>query len=59
MGAKYLCPLLMESFDLKIDKAFKRNVINAFRILIMDEEIKSYIRLLSDVLDDYSRMTLL
>lgn len=55
--AKYICPLLMGSFDLKIDKRFKRNVKNAFRILIIDEDIKSYIRLLSTVLDDYNRLT--
>ncbi|HOL92309.1 MAG TPA: hypothetical protein PK215_08595 [Clostridiales bacterium] len=55
--AKYLCPLLMESFGLKIDRRFKRNVTKVFRILIMDEEIKSFIGLLSAVLDDYRKLT--
>jgi hypothetical protein len=55
--AKYICPLLMKSFDLKIDRAFKRNVKNAFRILIQDEEIRSYIELLSSILDDYKKLT--
>lgn len=54
--AKYLCPLLMEPFGLKIDRRFRRNVIKAFRILIMDDEIKSFISLISAVLDDYRRM---
>ncbi len=55
--AKYLCPLLMEFTDLKIDKTFKRNVINAFRFLIRDEEIRQFIRLLSRVLDEYRKLT--
>ena len=54
--AEYLCPLLMEPFGLKIDRRFRRNVIKAFRILIMDDEIKSFISLISAVLDDYRRM---
>ncbi len=55
--AKYLCPLLMESMDLKIDKAFKRNVTDAFRFLIRDEEIRQFIHLLASVLDEYRKLT--
>lgn len=55
--AKYLCPLLIESFELKIDKAFKRKVYEACQFLIRDEEIKSFIGLLSGVLEDYKKLT--
>jgi hypothetical protein len=53
--ARYVCPLLMDSIDLGIERTFKRNVVNAFRSLIRDEEIRQFIRLLSRVLDDYDR----
>lgn len=55
--AKYLCPLLTESLDLKMDKAFRRNVVNVFRSLIRDDEIRSFVGLLSAVLDDYKKLT--
>ena len=55
--AKYVCPLLLESMDLKIDKSFKRNVLNAFRFLIRDDEIGRFIRLFSCALDDYKAWT--
>lgn len=53
--AKYLCPLLMKSFEIKIDKAFRRKVFNAFQLLIQDNDIKDYICSLSGVLDEYKR----
>lgn len=51
--AKYLCPLLMESLEFKIDKKFRRKIFYAFQLLIQDKEIKEHIRLLSAVLDEY------
>ncbi|NLK87311.1 MAG: hypothetical protein GX279_07465 [Clostridiaceae bacterium] len=55
--AKYICPLLSGSIDLGIDTAFKRNVLNAFRALIRDDEIRRFICLLSSALDEYRKLT--
>jgi len=55
--AKYICPLLKYHDSFKVDKLFKRKVLQAFRLLVQDAEIHSYIRLLSDVLDNYRRFT--
>jgi hypothetical protein len=55
--AKYICPLLLESMDLKIESAFKRNVLYAFRALIRDDEIRRFIRLFSCALDEYKSWT--
>ncbi|MDP4094064.1 MAG: hypothetical protein Q8920_11965 [Bacillota bacterium] len=56
--AKYLCPLLLESFEFKIDKMFERKVFKAFRLLIHDNDIKSHISLMTGVLDEYKRFLL-
>lgn len=53
--AKYLCPLLAESFEFKIDRRFRRKVFNAFQILIRDKDIRNHISLLSGVLDEYKK----
>jgi hypothetical protein len=53
--AKYLCPLLVESFEFEADKVFIRRVLNTFRFLMQDDEIKNHIRLLSGALDEYKR----
>lgn len=53
--AKYLCPLLMESFEFKIDRLFRRKVYSVFKLLTRDKDIKSYVCLLSGVLDEYRR----
>lgn len=53
--AKYLCPLLTESFEFKIDKKFKRKIFNVFQLLIQDKDIKDYILSLSSVLDEYKK----
>lgn len=55
--AKYICPLLFGEMDLGIDISFKRNVLNAFRVLIRDEEIRRFIRLFSCALDEYKSWT--
>jgi hypothetical protein len=54
---KYMCPLLLEAFDLKVDKIYMRNIANIFRLLVQDTDIKSHIYLLSSVLDEYMRFT--
>jgi hypothetical protein len=51
--AKYICPLLIKSYEFRIDKKFKRKIFNAFQLLIQDNDIKDYIRLYSGVLDEY------
>lgn len=53
--ARYICPLLMEFREFKIDLMFRRKVINAFHLLIRDGEIKNYLCQLSGVLDEYKR----
>lgn len=53
--AKYLCPLLIEAFEFKVDKLFTRSILNVFRLLIQDNDIKNHICLLSGVLDEYKR----
>ncbi len=55
--AKYLCPLLMESFELEMDKMFRRKVTNVFRLLVEDDDIRDFMTVLSSVLDDYRRLT--
>jgi hypothetical protein len=53
--AKYLCPLLSDEVEIKLNRMFKRDIIRVFRILVRDEEIKGYIHTLSKVLDEYAR----
>jgi len=55
--AKYLCPLLMEPFELKIDKIFRRKVKNVFQLLAEDNDIKCFLTVLSSVLDEYGKFT--
>lgn len=55
--ARYMCPLLMDSFEFKADKMFRRNVLNAFRFLIRDNDIRSFLCRFSGVLDEYRRLT--
>lgn len=55
--AKYMCPLLMEAYGLKIDRKFRKRIFNAFQLLIRDKEIRDYIRLLSGVLDEYMKFS--
>ncbi len=56
--ARYLCPLLMELPEFKIDLIFRRNISNVFHLLMKDNDIKSYLCLLSGVLDEYKRFLL-
>jgi hypothetical protein len=53
--ARYLCPLLIGSTELKINKIFKRNIRDAFFLLIQDSDIKRHICLLSGIIDEYGR----
>ncbi|HEY9058891.1 MAG TPA: hypothetical protein VIO64_00075 [Pseudobacteroides sp.] len=56
--AKYLCPLLFDEAEIKLNRMFKRDILKVFRILIRDEEIKAYVHTLSRVLDEYLRFVL-
>lgn len=53
--AKYACPLIAGSPELKTDFRFLLNLKRVFQFLIRDPEIRSYIQSLSDVLDEYKR----
>jgi hypothetical protein len=53
--AKYICPLLMESAEVKTDFRFLRKLRKIFRLMIDDPEIHKYIRALSEELDEYMR----
>lgn len=53
--ARYLCPLLLGSPGIKIDKLFKRRISEVFHLLIQDIDIKNHISLLSGTLTEYSK----
>lgn len=53
--ARYICPLLMGFPEVKIDLMFKRNISKVFHLLMKDNDIKSYLCLLSGVLEEYKR----
>ncbi|HEX2946829.1 MAG TPA: hypothetical protein VHT96_12825 [Clostridia bacterium] len=53
--ARYLCPLLNKLPEIRMDRLFRRNVRSVFQLLIQDDEIKDFVHLLSDVLDEYKR----
>lgn len=53
--AKYICPLLMKSFEFSLDKKFRRIIFYVFQLLMRDKDIKDYLRLLSGVLDEYKQ----
>jgi hypothetical protein len=55
--AKYVCPLLFNFDEIKMNIRFRRNVRRVFQLFAQDTEIKSYINTLSCVLDEYSRFT--
>jgi len=55
--AKYICPLLFERDNLKINTFFKRNVHDAFYLMFQDLEIKTFLKIFSKVLDEYARFT--
>jgi hypothetical protein len=53
--ARYMCPLLMESVEFKIDRMFRRNILNAFRLIIQDDDIRNHVHLISGVLNEYMK----
>lgn len=53
--ARYICPLLMDSFEIKVEKMFKQKVTKVFQLLIRDNDIRNHIRMLSVVLDDFMK----
>lgn len=55
--AKYLCPLLMCSDVIGMDKIFYKKVLNVFRFLVEDDDIRKFIEALSETLDEYIRFT--
>ncbi len=56
--AKYLCPLLASLPQVRIDRIFRRRVLNAFQLLIRDDDIRNHLILLSGVLNEYKRFVL-
>lgn len=53
--AKYLCPLLMESFEFEVDRLFVRKVRDVFRFLVRDDEIRDHVQKLSHIMEEYRR----
>jgi hypothetical protein len=45
----------MESVEFKIDRMFRRNILNAFRLIIQDDDIRNHVHLISGVLNEYMK----
>lgn len=55
--AKYLCPLLMCPDAVRIDRMFYKKVLDVFRLLVEDVDIRKFTEALSQTLDEYLRFT--
>jgi hypothetical protein len=53
--ARYICPLLLNLKEIRIERSFFRRITEVFRLLTQDTEIKAYITALSSVLVEYSK----
>jgi len=52
-----LCPLIGQSKNQSFNMLFQRKVVNAFRLLINDEDIKLFIKYISSEINLYEKIT--